>query len=191
MLASKIMYSLIFDQTEENPDALLNEWNINPESPCSGDVLDIEGSTEPFETIGMTVSFSLYVPVVDNRYEYTFDNIRIPGGSNSFLVRAQKVEDLNFIVRMFADFKRSFEAENGVAQFFEKNIPSGNYEIMIEGKALDGENEVRLDFVANQTIKADKEGNFVNKYDTRSLPDGDFKVKVGDREKMIKLMPSK
>ena len=54
--------------------------------------------------------------------------------SNSFLVRSQKVEDLNFIVHMFVDFKRSFGAEEGIAEFFEKNVPAGNYEIVVEGK---------------------------------------------------------
>ncbi|MEZ5334077.1 MAG: hypothetical protein R2741_01965 [Methanolobus sp.] len=52
----------------------------------------------------------------------------------------QKVEDLNFIVRMFADFKRSFDAENGIAEFFEKNVPEGNYEIVINGTSLEGKN---------------------------------------------------
>lgn len=185
---SKALYSLISDQTEENQNAPLNSWNINPSSPCTGDVLDITGKTNPHETIGMVVSFTLNVPVIDNRYSYIFKNIRIPSGSNSFRVRSQKVNDLDFIVRMFVDFKRSFDAEDGVAEFFEKNVPAGNYEIVIEGNALDNENEVKIDFVASQTIKADEEGNFYSKYDTSSLPDGDFTVKIGDREKRITLM---
>lgn len=190
MLFSKILYSLIYDQTEENPDAPLDEWSIFPSTPHTGDILDIEGKTNPGETIGMTVSFTIYAPVIDSGYKYVFENIRIPGGSNSFQVRSQKVADLNFIVHMFVDFKRSFDAENGIAEFFEKNVPAGNYEIVVEGMAMDGEKEVKIDFVATQTIKADPEGKFNHKYDTSALPDGDFTVKIGDSEKIITLMPA-
>ncbi len=186
---SKVLYSLLFDQTEENPDASVNEWSIVPSEPYTGDVLDIKGKTEPGENIGMAVSFKLYVPVIDNKYEYIFDNVRIPSGSNSFQVRSQKVQDLNFIVRMFADFKRSFDAEDGIAEFYEKNVPAGNYEIVINGNAMDGEKEVKLDFLATQTIKADESGEFSHKYDTCSLPEGEFSVKIGEIEKNINLKP--
>ncbi|WP_319507866.1 hypothetical protein [uncultured Methanolobus sp.] len=187
---SKMFYSFLFSQKEENPYADIDEWNISPSELCAGEILNIEGKTIPEENIGMNVSFSVSSPVVNGIYKYTFDNVRIPGGSNSFRVRSQKVDDLNFIVRMFVDFKRSFDAENGVAEFFEKNIPAGNYEIIIEGNALDGEKEVKLDFIASQTIRADEKGNFNYQYHTGSLPDGDFIVMIGDNEKTIKLMPS-
>lgn len=187
---SKILYSLIFTQTEENPDATLEEWSILPSDPHVGDMLDIKGKTDPGENIGMAVSFTLQVPVIDNRYRYIFKGVRIPGGSNSFRVRSQKVEDLIFIVRMFTDFKRSFDAEQGIAEFFEKNVPAGKYEIVIEGDALDGEKEVKVDLIASQTIKADEEGNFHHKYDTGALPEGDFTVRIGNSEKVIKLMPA-
>lgn len=153
-------------------------------------MLDINGQTDPGEMVGMTVSFTVNVPVMDNEYRYVFQDINIPGGSNSFQVRSQKVDDLNFVVRMFVDFKRSFDAEEGVAEFFEKNVPAGNYEIVVEGNAQDGEKTVRMDFVASQTIRADEEGNFHHEYDTSSLPEGNFTVKIGDIEKVIELMPS-
>lgn len=190
LAVSKILYSLIHIHEEENPYAPIDDWNIYPSTLRSGDVLDIEGKTKPDENIGMKVSFTIYLPVIDNEYSYVFENIRIPDGSNSFMVRTQKVKDLNFIVRMFIDFKRSFEADNGVAEFFEKNVPAGNYEILIHGTANDGENEVRADFIATQIIKADEEGNFYLKYDTSMLSEGEFTVKIGDNEKTINLMPA-
>ena len=191
LAVSKMLYSLIHTQKEEKPNASIDDWNIYPSSPSSGDVLDIEGRTKPGENIGMKVSFTMYFPVIDNEYSYVFENVKIPSGSNSFMVRTQKVKDLNFIVRMFIDFKRSFEADNGVAEFFEKNVPAGNYEIVIQGTANDGENEVRADFIATQIIKADEEGNFFLKYDTSILPEGEFTVKIGDNEKTVTLMPAK
>jgi hypothetical protein len=59
----------------------------------------------------MKVSFSLYTPAIDKQYKYKFDNVYIPGGGNSFLVRSQKVDNLNFIVHMFLDFKQNFEID--------------------------------------------------------------------------------
>lgn len=187
---SKALYSFTHDQKGENPEASVNEWSFFPKSPCTGDILDITGKTSPGETVGMIVSFTLRVPVVDNRYEYIFEKVKIPGGSNSFSVRSRKVEDLNFIVRMFVDFKRSFDAEDGIAEFFEKNVPAGNYEIIINGNSVDGEKQVQLDFVAAQTVQADEEGKFYHKYDTCTLPEGKFTVKIGDSEKLIELIPS-
>ncbi len=168
-----------------------NEWSISPAGPCSGDTLDITGRAGPDEDISMQVSFTIIIPVIDGEYSYVFENIRIPGGSNSFMVRSQKVKDLSFIVRMFVDFKRSFDANNGVAEFFEKNAPSGNYEIAIKGKAYDGENKIKADFVATQLIRSDNEGKFYHKYNTTSLPAGEFTVKIGDNEKVITLRPPK
>nr|WP_321497335.1 hypothetical protein [uncultured Methanolobus sp.] len=184
---SKALYSLTSEHREGNPEAIVQEWSFFPLSPCTGDVLDITGSTEPDETITMAVAFSITSPVSDNRYEHLFEKVGIPGGSNSFQVMAQKVHDLNFIVRMFVDFKRSFDAEDGIAQFYEKNVPHGNYEIVINGNAVEGEKDVRLDFLATQTIKADNEGKFHQKYDTCTLPEGEFTVKIGNREKVISL----
>ena len=82
---SKILYSLIFNQTEGNPDATLEEWEILPSDPRVGDILDIKGKTGPEENIGMAVSFNMQVPVIDNRYKYIFKGVRIPGGSNSLI----------------------------------------------------------------------------------------------------------
>ncbi|MEZ5334078.1 MAG: hypothetical protein R2741_01970 [Methanolobus sp.] len=45
--------------------------------------------------------------------------------------------------------------------------------------------------MASQTVKADEKGSFYHKYDTCTLPEGDFSVKIGNTEKVIKLMPSK
>jgi hypothetical protein len=92
---------------------------------------------------------------------------------------------------MFVDFKRSFVVDNGIAEFFEKNISAGNYEITIQGNALDDEKEIKLDFIASQTIRANENGNFYYQYDAGSLPDGDFKVLIGGNEKIINLMSSK
>ncbi|MDI3487052.1 MAG: hypothetical protein PWQ50_2272, partial [Methanolobus sp.] len=75
---SKALYSLTTEHREGNPEAIVEEWSFFPLSPCTGDVLDITGKTEPGETITMAVVFSITVPVSDNRYEHLFEKVGIP-----------------------------------------------------------------------------------------------------------------
>ena len=49
--------------------------------------------------------------------------------------------------------------------------------------------EVNLKIKAFQKIKADPNGNFSYFYDTKSVPTGDFEVKVGDVTKKITIKP--
>ncbi|WP_406655542.1 hypothetical protein V7O62_07045 [Methanolobus sp. ZRKC2] len=184
----KFLYSLTQTKsgfsTEENT---VTEWNILPADPLAGDVLTIQGKAEPNALIDVAVSFSRYVKVNGGNYEYNFENIRIPKGKNRFAVRSSPVKDLNFIVKMFVDFKRSFDSKEGIAEFAEDNVPPGTYDIAINGEAMDGEEEVCIDFTAMETMKSDTEGNFYHNYETNALPEGDFTVRINNVEKKITL----
>jgi hypothetical protein len=190
LIFAKFIYSLT-QASPEKPEGTVTTWSILPEDPLEGDVLTIKGRTEPGTVIDVSVSFSRYVDVKDGRYEYSFEGIRIPKGRNRFAVNSRKVKDLNFIVRMFIDLKRSFDAKEGVAEFAEDNVPHGTYDIFINGEAQEGEKEVRLDFTAMQTIGPDSDGNFNHNYETNALPAGDFTVLLGNSEKKITLGPAK
>jgi hypothetical protein len=153
----------------------------------AGDVLRIQGKTEPNIVTDVSVSFSRSVEVNNGSYEYSFENLPIPKGKNRFDVRSSPVKNLNFIVRMFVDFKRSFDSNSGVAKFTDENVPPGKYDIVINGEAMDGEDEVRLEFTAIQTMKSDSEGNFDFNYETNALPEGDFTIRIGSEEKKVTL----
>ncbi|WP_406660684.1 hypothetical protein V7O66_12715 [Methanolobus sp. ZRKC3] len=165
----------------------MSEWSILPADPLAGDVLTIQGKAEPDKSIDIVVSFKVEVPVVEGMYEYKFDEIQIPKGRNSFEVRSQQVKDLNFIVKMFVDFKRSFDAKDGIAEFAENNVPHGKYDIIINGFAKEGESEVDIDFTAKEAIMSDNQGEFYHNYETNALPAGKFVVRIGNVEKEINL----
>lgn len=186
---AKFIYSLVqpSEKSPEKSDSGVTDWSIIPDNPVEGDVLTIKGHSEADRAMEVEVSFSKSVPVTDGRYEYTFEGIRIPKGRNRFTVTSRQVKDLNFIVRMFIDFKRSFDAKQDVAEFSEDNVPHGTYDIFINGQAMEGEKEVRLDFTAMQAVHSDSEGSFNQNYETNALPAGDFTVRLGDSEKKITL----
>lgn len=183
----KFIYSFTQSRTEVSSDSEITEWSILPEDPLAGDVLTIQGKTEPDIMTDVSVSFSRFVEVNNGSYEYGFENLPIPKGKNRFDVRSSPVKNLNFIVKMFVDFKRSFDSNDGIAKFTDENVPPGSYDIVINGEAMDGEDEVKLEFTALQTMKSDSEGNFYFNYETNALPDGDFTVRIGNAEKKVNL----
>ncbi|TGC09739.1 hypothetical protein [Methanolobus halotolerans] len=185
---AKLVYSLTQAKPEVSSEgSTITDWNILPTEPYVGDMLTIKGRTEPDKSIDVSVSFSRTVKVYNGRYEYGFNDIRIPKGKNRFSVRSSPVKNLNFIVRMFIDFKRSFDSNKGVAEFAEDNVPPGTYDIVINGEAMEGAEEVCIDFTALETMKSDSEGYFDHKYETNALPEGDFTVSTGNLEKKITL----
>ena len=146
----KFIYSLTQAKPENVLEDYVSEWSILPADPLAEGVLTIQGKAEPDKSIDIVVSFNVVAPVINGMYEYKFNNIQIPKGRNSFEVRSRKVKDLNFIVQMFVNFKRSFDAKDGIAEFVENNVPHGKYDIVINGLAKEGENEVDIDFTAKQ-----------------------------------------
>ncbi|MBN2110012.1 MAG: hypothetical protein JW705_02850 [Methanosarcinaceae archaeon] len=184
----KLIYSFTQNRQESSSEETqITEWSILPEEPLAGDVLTIQGKTKPNTVTNISVSFSRPVKVNNGSYEYLFENLPIPKGKNRFDVMSSPVKNLNFIVRMFVDFKRSFESNDGVAKFTDENVPPGSYDIVINGEAMDGEEEVKLEFTALQTIMSDNEGIFYFNYETNALPCGDFTVRAGNAEKKITL----
>lgn len=183
----KFIYSFTQAKPENASEDNVIQWNINPAKPLAGDVLTIQGKAEPDTSIDIVVSFKVVVPVIEGMYEYRFNEIQIPKGRNSFQVCSQQVKDLNFIVKMFVDFKRSFDAKDGIAEFAENNVPHGKYDIIINGLAKEGEKEVDIEFTATESITSDDQGNIHHKYETNALPAGRFTVRIGDIEKEIEL----
>lgn len=162
-------------------------WEHIPQLPRVGDTLTITGSTTPEAKVKVKVSFEKKVPVTDGKYEYNMDKVEIPDGPNHFTIKARKAKDLNFSVKMFITFTRTFEANSDEAVYSEENVPSGNYDISIHGQAKEGEKEVTIYLEAMEVIDTDNEGNFTYNYNTAALPPGDFTVLVGDSDRTISL----
>lgn len=165
-------------------------WKHIPAQPRVGDTLTITGSTTPESSVKVKVSFEAIVPAIDGKYEYNMDKVEIPDGPNSFTIKARKVKNLSFTVKMFINFTRTFEANSDEAGFSEQNVPSGSYDISIHGLAKEGEKEIIIYLEAVEVIHADIDGEFTYNYNTAALPAGEFMVLVGDSNRTIELSPA-
>ncbi|WP_292382042.1 hypothetical protein [Methanosarcina sp. UBA289] len=169
--------------------AASSSWEFIPENPAVGDIMEIKGNGFEGETAKVVVTFEKEVEVQDGKYEYILENVVIPSGfDNSFTVQAEGVEDLNVRAKMLLWLTKSAEAKDGTATVSQKTVPPGTYQIRIDGKSTGS--EVKLKIKAMQEIEVDSEGSLSYQYNTKSIPAGDFEVKVGDITKQIKLQPS-
>jgi hypothetical protein len=165
-------------------------WKHIPAQPRVGDTLTITGNTTPESSVKVKVSFEAIVPAIDGKYEYNMDKVEIPDGPNSFTIKARKVKNLSFTVKMFINFTRTFEANSDEAGFSEQNVPSGSYDISIHGLSKEGEKEIIIYLEAVEVIHADIDGEFTYNYNTAALPAGEFMVLVGDSNRTIELSPA-
>lgn len=167
--------------------ATVTELSVYPDYPVVGENIKINGTAQPNESIDITVSFNQTVNVSDGTYEYRINDVEIPDGSNTFQVRGEKVKDLNVRVKILFWITKSADAEAGMATVSQSNVPSGTYDIIIDGQAEDGESTVNLTINASSSIKADTEGYFEDTYATNSIPSGIFELKAGEINEIITL----
>ncbi|WP_269851896.1 hypothetical protein [Methanosarcina horonobensis] len=82
---------------------------------------------------------------------------------------------------------RTAKAEGGIARVSQSAVPPGTYRIRIDGKS--SAPEVKLKITGLQQVKVDS-GNFSYKYNTKSIPAGNFEIKVEDVTKQVTLHPA-
>ncbi|MBI9030477.1 hypothetical protein JEZ13_00535 [bacterium] len=184
----KKINSLFYRQVPEISHGDIIEWDVSSIQLKQGEELMISGKTKPDKSIKLDVNFEMSIPVNDNRYEHRFDDVAINSIPNEFHVEAYDVKNMTFTVRMLMPFKQYREAENGRAIYIDKDVPSGNYDIIINGDTESVEN-VLLKIKASQTIVSDSEGNFVYGYPTKAFPVGPINLFLGQEEKEIKIIP--
>jgi len=183
-----ILYALlILSVTVPLCSAAVTELSVYPEYPVVGDEITINGTAAPDESIDTTVSFNQTVNVSDGTYKYRIDDVEIPDGPNTFQVRGEKVKDLNVRVKILFWITKSADAESGVATVSQSNVPSGTYDIIIDGQPEDGESTVNLTINASSSIKADTQGYFEETYATNSIPPGIFELSAGEINEIITL----
>ncbi len=166
--------------------AASSNWELTPQNPAAGDIIEIKGNGFGGDTAKAQVSFEKDVEVQDGEYEYLLEDVIIPSSSyNSFTVQAEGVENLNVRAKMLLWITKSVEAKDGTATVIQTNVPAGTYEIRIDGKAS-GSN-VKLKITAMQEIEVDSDGSISYQYNTKSIPEGDFEVNVEGITKQIGL----
>ena len=162
-------------------------FEVSPSNPTVGDTITISG-TSSADSVKANVEFTKTVPVKGGEYKYRINDVEIPKGSNTFMVKAEGVEDLNVRVKILFWITKSAEyvSSSGVARVSQSNVPSGTYDIQIDGPAATGTSSVDLTITASQNIDVEN-GVFKGEYNTISIPPGQFKVTVAGETKTITL----
>lgn len=168
--------------------ASANSWELVPETPVVGDTIEIRGSDFTGKTADVLVSFEKDVQVVDGRYEYLLEDVEIPPGfNNRFTAQAKGVDDLNVRVKMILWITRTAKAKEGTATVSQLGVPPGTYQIRIDGKS--NASEVKLKITGLQKVEVDS-GNFSYKYNTKSIPAGNFEINAGNVTRQVTLLPA-
>lgn len=168
--------------------AAANSWELFPENPVVGDMIEIRGFNFTGETADVLVSYEKEIQVSEGRYEYLLENVEIsPGFKNRFSVEAKGADDLNVRVKMVLWVSRSAKAKGGVATVSQSSVPPGTYKIRIDGKS--NSSNVKLKITGIQQMEVES-GKFSYKYNTESIPSGSFEIKAGNTTKQITLQPA-
>ncbi|WP_410509355.1 hypothetical protein RSJ42_03720 [Methanosarcina hadiensis] len=191
-------------------------WEISPVCPSTGDVISISGKAAGNEIIEISILHEEMVPVSGNNYKYQINKLKVPksisGGENLFTVNATGedgavVRDMNVRVKKFKWISRHVDARNGNATISQSNVPSWmSYFVKIDGEVASkkegseknkeknnsNKGQVKLTFETSyEAAQANPDGNFCFKYDTDSLPAGDYIINIGGIEKKLTLNPEK
>jgi hypothetical protein len=168
--------------------AASSNWEITSQNPVVGNVMEIKGTGFTGENAEVQVTFEKEVQVVDGRYEYQLEDVVIPSGlDNRFTVQVTGAEDLNVRAKILLWITKTSEAKDGIATVSQTYVPPGTYNIRIDGKSNDS--SVKIKITATQKVEVDSTGSLTYKYDTKSIPAGNFEVKIGSSTKQVKLKP--
>ncbi|MPM33112.1 hypothetical protein SDC9_79679 [bioreactor metagenome] len=168
--------------------AMAGECTITPSNPYIGDNLVVTGNANPNEELTAEVSYEKNVIASGGKYEYYVSEVTVPKGQNNkFTVRAEQVKNLNIRVKKLVAFSLSKDASDGIATISQSKVPPLTYEVEIYGDSLEDKSSVKLRITASQTITADSDGNFRYEYNTNTMPEGDYKITIGDTSETIDL----
>jgi len=160
-------------------------YQLLPEHPVKGDVIELSGSCTPGSEVPVALRFKRLVQVTGGEYEYDIGTIEIPS-SSTLSVRAQPVENLKIGWKLLIWFTLESDAVEGVASF-TRSVPGGRYTLKVFGDALGSATTVELSFKASTTISCRSDGSFTYTYDSSYLPVGVYTVEVAGEEMMVEL----
>lgn len=169
--------------------AEVTELNVDPQVVDPGDVITISGRASPDEEVWLSSSFKLSLTVSDGEYDYPLKGVKIPSGENIFVITAENVKNLNVRVKMLIWWTKSADATNGIATVSQSNLPSGAYDIRIDGDAADSVNSVDLKVTSSIKCTSDSNGDFPKEgpleLNTEGVPEGEFLITAGEKEKTV------
>ena len=167
------------------------EWDVSASQIKKGDSLVIYGSTKPENSVKIDVDFNIKIPIEDGTYKHHFDDVPINSIPNEFVVKAYNVKNMTFTVKMLIPFNQYREAVDGIATYVDKDVPAGDYDIVIKAEASEELEVVSLDVKASQTITSDNKENFVYEYPTNPFPNDIISISLGKDKKEIEIVSLK
>lgn len=165
--------------------------SVTPANPVVGEEIVIKGYSTPDSILNAYTSFAVEVPVRNGKYEYELKNIKVPEGTDTFSVDAEKVTKLKVEVKKFGvPYSRSATANSaGLASISQSYVLPFTYKVTITGEA--SETKVNLALKGVSKIKTDSTGYFECSYKTNGVPAGLFVVDIDGEIIEIELLEKK
>lgn len=167
--------------------------SVTPADPVVNDMIVIKGYSTPNTVLKAYTSFAVEVPVNNGKYEYELKNIKVPEGTDTFSVDAEKVTNLKVEVKKFGiPYSRSVTADStGLASISQSYVLPFTYKVTITGEAPATEQKADLTLKGISKIKTDSTGYFECSYKTNGVPAGLFIVDIDGEIIEIELLEKK
>ncbi len=187
--------------------AEITELKVNPEVVIQGANVSLSGRAAPNETVGITSSFVIPLPVSDGKYSAEFKDILFPPGEKKFSVTAENIADIRislgpvpFLSTVEYPRDGPREATNGIATIaisvpftmgsFTVNI-DGEYDVNVYGNAAEDAEFVNLSVDMSIKVIADTNGDFKLSVNTGGIPLGEFMITAGSINKTVEVVSTK
>lgn len=163
-----------------------------PETLVVGDVISIAGYAEPNSDLAAVTMYTVTVDVDEGEYEYVLNNIRVPSGTDTFVVEAEDVENLGITVKKFGipfSLSENDDDEDGIVRLGSSMVPPATYKVTMSGQSTDA--SVNIEMKATSTIETNATGYFECSYKTSTVPAGIFTIDIGDDTFVVELLSHK
>ncbi len=187
--------------------AEITELKVNPEVVIQGANVSLSGRAVPNETVWITSSFVISLPVSDGKYSAEFEDIFFPPGEKKFSVTAENVEDIRISLGplfFFPEVEYPLDgpesATNGTATI-AISVPftmgattvslSGEKDVKVYGNAAENTEFVNLSIDMSIKVIADSNGEFKLDVNTGGVPLGEFVITAGAINKTVEVVSTK
>ena len=188
--------------------AEVTELKVNPEVVIPGANVSLSGRAAANETVWITSSFVISLPVSDGKYSAEFEDILFPPGEKKFSVTAENIEDIRvslgplfFLSEVEYPLDGPLEATNGIATI-DISVPftmrgitvseiKGEKDVNVYGNAAEAAEFVNLSIDMSIKVIADTNGDLKLDVNTGGVPLGEFMITAGAINKTIKVVSTK
>lgn len=198
------LFLLILASTITTTSADITELTVNPQIVVPCDLVLISGKASPNETVWLSSSFELSLPVSGGKYSCDFTDIYFPKGEKKFSVTAENVKNIR--ASLSPVFWQTIEyplsgpenaKEEGIATLSisfpatmhgAKIDISGKKNVKVYGDAAEGATSVNLKSAMSIKVSANSTGYFELDINTGGAPKGEFLITAGGIEKAVKIV---